>query len=102
MGEVMPALRNSDAAATVEIELFGVPRVVTGQRSVGVVAETLDEAVRQLALMAPALLGTVINRDDLCLLNGYTFVVDDCFTRDPRTPIASGSAVLLVSSVAGG
>jgi molybdopterin converting factor small subunit len=98
----MPALRSPDAAATVEIELFGVPRVVTGQRAISVRAATLGEAARQLALDFPALVGTVIHRDEMWLLNGYTFVVDDCFTRDRHTAIAPESAVLLVSSVAGG
>ena len=99
---MMPALRSPDAAATVEIELFGVPRVVTGQRAVWVAAETLAEAARELALAYPALLGTVIDREKFWLLNGYTFVVDDEFTRNPETSVALSATVLLVSSVAGG
>jgi molybdopterin converting factor small subunit len=98
----MPALRSPDAAATVEIELFGVPRVVTGQRAVWVVAETLGEAARELATDFPALVGSVIDSDCFWLLNGYTFVVDDEFTRIPETAISPGTTVLLVSSVAGG
>ena len=98
----MPALRSPDAAATVEIELFGVPRVVTGQRAVWVVAKTLGEAARELASTFPALVGSVIDKDSFWLLNGYTFVVDDVFTRNPETVLSPGTTVLLVSSVAGG
>jgi molybdopterin converting factor small subunit len=99
---MMPALRSPDAAATVEIELFGVPRVVTGQRAVWVAAETLSEAARELASTFPALVGSVIDRESCWLLNGYTFVVDEKFTRNPETSVSPGVTVLLVSSVAGG
>jgi molybdopterin converting factor small subunit len=99
---MMPVLRSPDAAATVEIELFGVPRVVTGQRVVWVAAETLAEVARELAFAYPALVGTVIDREKFWLLNGYTFVVDDEFTRKPDTSVAPDATVLLVSSVAGG
>jgi molybdopterin converting factor small subunit len=99
---MMPVLHNPGAAATVEIELFGVPRVVTGKRSVSVVACTLGDAANKLALAYPDLIGTVIDQGTDWLFNGYTFVVDDSFTRDPKTPLSAGVSVLLVSSVAGG
>jgi molybdopterin converting factor small subunit len=98
----MSALRSPDTASAIQIELFGVPRVATGQHAVSVVAETLGEAARELALAFPVLLGTVIDRESSWLLNGYTFVVDDRFTRDPLTPLTPGATVFLVSSVAGG
>jgi molybdopterin converting factor small subunit len=98
----MPALRNFDAAATVEIELFGVPRVLTGERSVQVAARTLGEVAEKLGIAYPALLGTVLDRDHCWLLSGYTFVVDDCFSRSPETAVSPGVPVFLVSSVAGG
>ncbi|MFL5761258.1 MAG: MoaD/ThiS family protein [Thermomicrobiales bacterium] len=85
-----------------EIELFGVPRVVTGQRAVWVAAKTLADAAKALALAFPELQGTVVDLDGFWLLKGYTFVVDNQFTRDPHTPISPDKAVLLVSSVAGG
>jgi molybdopterin converting factor small subunit len=92
----------SGSGASVEIEFFGVPRVVTGERSVLVTARTLGEVAEQLGRAYPALLGTVLDRTSCWLLSGYTFVVDDCFSRDPEKVVTAGVPVFLVSSVAGG
>jgi hypothetical protein len=35
-------------------------------------------------------------------LDGYSFVVDEQFTRDPDLPLHDGISVLLVASAAGG
>ena len=86
----------------VEVELFGVPRLLAGRRSLRVAGRTLGEAARDLGVSCPALLGTVIDRDTGWLLGGYTFVVDERFTRDAGRPLTASSSVLLVSSVAGG
>jgi hypothetical protein len=48
------------------------------------------------------LIGTVIDRETGWLLAGYTFVVDERFTRKPDCRPEPSMAVLLVSSVAGG
>ena len=89
-------------ASDIEVELFGVPRLLAGRRSLRVAARTLGEAARDLGSCCPALLGTVIDRDTGWLLGGYTFVVDERFTRDAERPLTAASSVLLVSSVAGG
>ena len=86
----------------VEVELFGVPRLLAGRRSLRVAGRTLGEAARDLGVSCPALLGTVIDRDTGWLLGGYTFVVDERFTQDAERPLTAASSVLLVSSVAGG
>jgi len=86
----------------VEVELFGVPRVLVGKRSLRVAGGTLGEVATALALACPALTGRVLDAERGWLLGGYIFVVEERFTRDPATPLREGAAVLLVSSVAGG
>jgi molybdopterin converting factor small subunit len=98
----MPATSIYRKDDSIEVELFGVPRLITGERSVRVTAQTLGEVAKELGRVYPALLGRVIDQSDCWLLNGYTFVVGDCFTRDRETAVKEGVAVLLVSSVAGG
>jgi molybdopterin converting factor small subunit len=101
-GALMPATSIYRKDDSIEVELFGVPRLITGQRSVRVTAQTLGEVAQELGRVYPVLLGKVIDRSDLWLLNGYTFVVGDTFTRDRETAVEGSVAVLLVSSVAGG
>ena len=86
----------------VEVELFGVPRLLVGRRSLRVAGRTLGEAAADLGRRCPALVGQVIDRESGWLLSGYTFVVDERFTRDAACPLTPASSVLLVSSVAGG
>ncbi|MGH2532268.1 MAG: MoaD/ThiS family protein [Thermomicrobiales bacterium] len=86
----------------VGIELFGVPQLLAGSRVVHAAGDTLADLAADLAARCPAFLGRVIDGDTRWLLPGYTFVVDEHFTRDPATPIDAGASVLLVSSVAGG
>lgn len=92
----------STVAATVEVELFGVPRVLAGERSLRVEGTTLGEVAAALGRACPALVGRVLDAEGVWLVGGYTFVVDERFTRDPGTRLTARSAVLLVSSVAGG
>ncbi len=102
---LFPGLPDADRAPvidTVAVELFGVPSLLAGQRRVAVVGATLQELSVSLAAVCPALLGKVIDPDTGWLLGGYTFVLDERFTTDRRAPIAPTSAVLLVSTVAGG
>ena len=86
----------------VEVELFGVPRLVAGQRSLRVPGETLGDVVAALGSACPGLMGRVIDGETGWLLHGYTFVLDDRFTTDPNRPVGPTASVLLVSSVAGG
>lgn len=90
--------------AEIRVELFGVPAILTACRDVTVVVEreNLAGVASALAAACPALQGPVLNPATGWLLGGYTFVVDDTFTRDPEQPVTAGVVVLLVSSVAGG
>lgn len=90
------------APPIVAVELFGVPRLLHGQATVTVTGATLTDIAHSLKDAAPALAGPVLDQLSGWPLDGYTFVVDERFTRDPATPIAAASTVLLVSSVAGG
>lgn len=86
----------------VRVEFFGVPRLLTGQQAVDVSGVTLKDVASALAGTFPCLAGPVIDPSTTWLADGYTFVVDERFTRDPGLVIAPGSPVLLVSSLAGG
>ena len=92
----------SAAGGGVEVELFGVPRLVAGRRSLRVGGRTLGEVAAALGAVCPALVGRVIDGESGWLLGGYTFVVDERFTLDRERGVAPGAAVLLVSSAAGG
>lgn len=86
----------------VAVELFGVPRLLAGRRDLPATGATLAEIAADLGRRCPALVGKVVDRETGWLLDGYTFVVDERFTRDAGSPISPASSVLLVSSVAGG
>lgn len=95
-----PISQTEATSGLVQVELFGVPRLVAGQRSLRVAGATLAELVAALEAACPALVGRVIA--DGWLLDGYTFVVNERFTTDRDQAIDPDSSVLLVSSVAGG
>lgn len=86
---------------TISVELFGVPRVLVGTGAVVGSGRTLGALAADLAARYPAL-GRAVVGDDGWLVAGYTFVVDERFSRDPATPLRDGTAVLLVASAAGG
>ena len=88
----------------IRVELFGVPAVLAARREVTVhsVIGDLSSVASALAVVCPTLIGPVLHAETGWLLGGYTFVVDDTFTRDREHPIAPDSSVLLVSSTAGG
>ena len=94
--------QRSEARESVEVELFGVPRLLAGQRSLVVTGRTLGEIVTALATSCPALRGPVIEETSGWLHPGYTFVVDERFTRDATIPVSPRDTVLLVASAAGG
>ena len=104
MGTTEPLARSGNApvATQVEVELFGVPRLLAGRRSLRVAGGALGEVAAALGAACPALRGRVLHPETGWLLDGYTFVADGRFTRDPACPLTPASAVLLVSSVAGG
>jgi hypothetical protein len=86
----------------IDVELFGVPRLLAERRMIRVEGATLGEIAVALGARCPALLGQVIDAEAGWLLGGYTFVVDERFTRDPAYPLSPAASVLLVASVAGG
>jgi len=86
----------------VEVELFGVPRLVAGRRSLRVAGQTLGDVATALGGACPGLMGRVLDGETGWLLHGYTFVLDDRFTTDPSHQVGPAASVLLVSSVAGG
>jgi hypothetical protein len=87
---------------THEVELFGVPRLLAGCSRIPVCGTTLAEVAANLAQRAPQLAGPVLLVETGWLLPGYSFVVDERFTRDPLQLVPAGASILLVSSAAGG
>jgi molybdopterin converting factor small subunit len=90
--------------SVVTVELFGVPRVAAGARSVAVEPSgaTLADVASALATACPALRGRVLDAASGWPVEGYLFAVDERFTRDPATNVRAGSSVLLVAAAAGG
>ncbi len=86
----------------IEVELFGVPRLLARREAVAAAGSTLAALSQSLMQACPALAGTVLDGTSGWPLDGYIFVVDERFTRDPRIRLSPDSTVLLVSSVAGG
>lgn len=93
---------SSDHPPPIQVEVFGVPRLLLGAPRADAAGATLGALSADLAGRCPALAGPVLDPDSGWLLPGYVFVVDGRFTRDPALPVAPASEVLLVSSVAGG
>ena len=91
-----------DVPPVVRVELFGVPRLLAGARTVPATGSILGQLAADLGRRCPALAGAVLDPETGWLLDGYIFVVDDRFTRDAAHPLPPGASVLLVSSVAGG
>jgi hypothetical protein len=87
---------------TLTVELFGVPRLLAGTRSVAASGATLADLAVDLVRCRPELAGSVLNADTGWPLDGYSFVVDEQFTRDRTLPLPPGTSVLLVASAAGG
>ena len=85
-----------------EVELFGVPRLLAGRGRITVCGTTLQEIAANLAQCAPQLAGSVLQAETGWLITGYSFVVDERFTRDPLQPVTAGASILLVASAAGG
>ena len=99
---VAPHVQPSVSDPRHEVELFGVPRLLTGRARFTVCGTTLTEIAASLAQCAPQLAGSVLQADTGWLLPGYSFVVDERFTRDPAQPVTADASILLVASAAGG
>lgn len=84
------------------VELFGVPRLLAGTRWVEVTGTTLANLAADLVRCSPELAGRVLDAATGWPLSGYSFVVDERFTRDRSLSLPPGTSVLLVASAAGG
>ena len=87
---------------SVTVELFGVPRLLAEARSVAADGATLAELAADLVQRNPAFAGRVLDARTGWPLDGYSFVVDEQFTRDRHLTLRPGTSVLLVASAAGG
>src|SRR5215207_391918 len=87
---------------SITVELFGVPRLLMGARSITANGATLADLAADLVRCSPALAGRVLDAGTGWPLDGYSFVVDEQFTRDRDLPLHTGASVLLVASAAGG
>ncbi len=87
---------------SITVELFGVPRLLLGARSITAAGATLADLAADLMRRSPALAGRVLDARTGWPLAGYSFVVDEQFTRDRDLPLRPGTSVLLVASAAGG
>jgi hypothetical protein len=85
-----------------EIELFGVPRLLAGERVLAASGVTLADLAADLVRRYPVLAGRVLDAESGWPLAGYCFVVDEQFTRDRERPLHPETSVLLVASAAGG
>ncbi|MEZ4453918.1 MAG: MoaD/ThiS family protein [Nannocystaceae bacterium] len=85
----------------VEVELYGLPRLLAGAERATVPAGTLAEVLRALADALPGLRGGALAGDRpsehvRVAIDGRT-IVDD-----PAAPIPPGSVLVMVSAQAGG
>jgi molybdopterin converting factor small subunit len=87
---------------SITVELFGVPRLLMGTRSLTANGATLADLAADLVRRSPALAGHVLDASTGWPLDGYSFVVDEQFTRDRDLSLHAGTSVLLVASAAGG
>ena len=90
----------------IQVELFGLARIVSGRRHVQVSvpghASTRDVAA-QLGEKCPELLGKVILEDHSGLQESYTLNLNGTsFVCDDQLDLKSGDTILLFSSQAGG
>jgi len=86
---------------SVTVELFGIPRQRAGVSQTLVEGSRLDEVLQELAAKFPALAETCFETNRL--KPGFLVNLDgDRFVRDPRTPLADGSSLLILSADAGG
>ena len=97
-----PSPITHDPSPSVTVELFGVPRLLMRERSVTARGARLADLAADLVRRSPALAGRVLDARTGWPLDGYSFVVDEQFTRDRDLPLRPETSVLLVASAAGG
>ncbi len=101
----MIALADESAALVVTVELFGMPRLLAGERAVTLAWRaglTVGDVPAQLVDACPALVGRVADATG-ALAGGLVFNLGGRnFVRDPATPLRAGDRLLLLSADAGG
>jgi hypothetical protein len=86
----------------VEVELFGMPRVIAGRSLALASGVDLQAILADLVDQIPDLGAHILDSEQQWLNTGYTFVVDGSFTIDPSLAVGTDSQVLLVSRASGG
>ncbi len=85
----------------IAIEFYGVPRLRAGTGSVRLEASTVGQALCELAVLIPALDGSILRQGTIH--EGYKLSLNgDRFVSDPDTPLADGDVLLLLSADVGG
>jgi hypothetical protein len=79
-----------------------VPRLLAGSRAVPAAGATLAALAADLLRRQPVFAGRVLDAATGWPLDGYSFVVDDRFTREREMPLGPETTVMLVASAAGG
>lgn len=86
----------------ITVELFGMPRVVAGTRSIQATGTYLGDVLQSAIERDPNLRNHITDENGTWLNPGYTFVVDGQFTNDPNTQVTPESDILLVARASGG
>jgi hypothetical protein len=100
--DIHPDLEIAMRKSVINVELFGMPRVVAGTRSIKASGTYLGDVLQSAVEVAPTLRNYIIDDDGTWLNPAYTFVVDGQFTNDPNQAVSSESDVLLVARASGG
>jgi molybdopterin converting factor small subunit len=100
--ERLPATQPA-RATSVLVEFFGVPRLKAGVSTLAVQAETLGEALLEVARLCPGLVGSVMTTSDGNLHPAYTLNLNgDRFTTDPATLLTEGDRLMILAVDVGG
>ena len=90
----------------IQVELFGVPRLRSGRREVGLALPrevSRQQVVCALAEACPALVGNALREDRSDLQEGYVFNHNGrSFIGGDNISLQPGDSLLLLSSQAGG
>lgn len=86
----------------IRIEMFGIPRLRAGRGECEVVASTVGQALRGLAVICPGLSGSVLVEGERIAPSYRLSLNGDRFLTDPLTPLKVGDALILLSADVGG
>lgn len=97
-----PGLEKQMRQSVINIELFGMPRIVAGTRRIATTGYDLSEILQGAVAEVPTLREHIVDADGYWLNPGYTFVVDGQFSNDPHQQVSADSDILLVARASGG